>query len=38
MSDHINHVTDDTFEPEVLQVADTRCWSITGPNGAARAR
>lgn len=37
MSDLILHVTDDSFENEVLKPT-ARYWSITGPNGAARAR
>ena len=38
MSENIKHVSDATFDKEVLQSVDARCWSTTGPNGAARAR
>jgi hypothetical protein len=37
MSEHIHYVTDDSFAAEVLQ-SQQPVWSITGPNGAARAR
>ncbi len=30
-------ISDDSFQADVLD-SDTPCWSISGPNGAVRAR
>jgi hypothetical protein len=36
-SDLIKHISDASFEADVLK-ATTPCWWTTGPNGAAPAR
>jgi hypothetical protein len=39
MGQNTKTVTDQSFEADVLNSAPTsRCWSISGRNGAARAR
>jgi hypothetical protein len=36
MSANISHVTDQSFEQDVLK-SDLRCWWTSGRNGAGRA-